>query len=134
MKLSAQMRYGLQAMIELAKGEKLFLYQIVKNRRMPAKYLSKLLTSLVSAGLVRSKKGKSGGYYLAKPPDQITAWDIYVILDGCPIDSSPSPRQSICADSEVRVELYQIMKKCMQSWSLARFVKVEEKKRKKAGK
>lgn len=45
-------------------------------------YLSKIFTRLKKAGIVRSSIGVNGGYELAKPPDQITFWDVVVAVEG----------------------------------------------------
>ncbi|AWP24511.1 Rrf2 family transcriptional regulator [Acidiferrobacter sp. SPIII_3] len=45
-------------------------------------YLAKVFTKLKKAGLVRSALGAKGGYELAKPPEQITFWDVAVAVEG----------------------------------------------------
>jgi len=50
--------------------------------RMPRKFLELILLELKNHGLLQSKKGKGGGYFLAKPPNTITAGQIVRIIDG----------------------------------------------------
>lgn len=45
-------------------------------------YLAKVFTKLKKAGLVRSALGAKGGYELARPPEQITFWDVAVAVEG----------------------------------------------------
>jgi len=49
---------------------------------MPRKFLELILLELKNHGLLQSKKGKGGGYFLAKPPNAITVGQIVRIVDG----------------------------------------------------
>ncbi len=55
---------------------------IAERQQMPAKYLEQILLALKNAGLLNSKMGAGGGYYLAKPASQITLGQIVRVLDG----------------------------------------------------
>ena len=48
---------------------------------MPERFLLQILRSLVTHGLLRSTRGVDGGYYLSRPPDQITLRDIVEAFD-----------------------------------------------------
>jgi DNA-binding IclR family transcriptional regulator len=63
-------RYRLLALMELARAypEARPAAEIAARRRIPAAYLSRLLTDLAHAGWVRSRRGPAGGVALAKPP------------------------------------------------------------------
>ena len=89
MRLSKRGEYGLRAMIHLANaskpGETLAMMQIKDistNENIPTKYLEQILLALKNAGLLQSKMGAGGGYYLAKPPAEITCGQIVRVLDG----------------------------------------------------
>jgi Rrf2 family protein len=89
MRLSKRGEYGLRAMIQLADGanpgEPLPLMQIKdisEKENIPIKYLEQILLALKNAGLLQSKMGFGGGYYLAKPASEITFGQIVRILDG----------------------------------------------------
>ncbi len=89
MRLSKRGEYGLRAMIILAgtpqPGASLPVVQIKEisvREKIPAKYLEQILLSLKNAGLLHSKMGVGGGYYLAKPPSEITLGQIFRVLDG----------------------------------------------------
>ena len=75
MRLSKRGEYGLRAMIMLAgtpkPGASLPVVQIrdiSEREKIPAKYLEQILLSLKNAGLLHSRMGVGGGYYLARPP------------------------------------------------------------------
>ena len=89
MRLSKRGEYGLRAMIILADtpqpGVSLPVVQIKEiseREQIPAKFLEQILLSLKNAGLLHSKMGVGGGYYLAKPPSEITLGQIFRVLDG----------------------------------------------------
>lgn len=85
MNFSKRSRYGLRALIDLAMYGKdgcIQLNEIAKRNQIPEKYLEQIFASLRKAGILKSVKGKLGGYQLAADPEQITAADIIVVLDG----------------------------------------------------
>jgi Rrf2 family protein len=55
---------------------------IALREQIPVKFLEQILLTLKNAGLLHSKMGVGGGYYLAKTPDQITLGQIVRTLDG----------------------------------------------------
>lgn len=86
MRLSKRGEYGLRAMIDLATwGEGNGVVQIkdiAERQNIPAKFLEQILLTLKNAGLLHSKMGIGGGYYLAKPAPDINLGQIVRILDG----------------------------------------------------
>jgi len=86
MKLSKRSEYGIRALIYLASrptGEGLVPIREVANvEQIPIKFLEQILLSLKNAGLVNSRMGSDGGYYLSKPADQIMLGQVIRILDG----------------------------------------------------
>lgn len=86
MRLSKRGEYGLRAMIDLATWKTdngvIQIREIAEGEHIPIKFLEQILLTLKNAGLLHSKLGASGGYYLAKPADQITLGSIVRILDG----------------------------------------------------
>jgi len=56
--------------------------EVSEIEKIPIKYLEQILLALKNAGLLQSRMGQGGGYYLAKPPDQIFLGQIVRILDG----------------------------------------------------
>lgn len=89
MRLSKRGEYGLRAMIMLAgtphPNAPLPLVQIKEiseREKISGKFLEQILLMLKNAGLLHSKMGVGGGYYLAKPPAEITLGQIFRVLDG----------------------------------------------------
>ena len=88
MRLSKRGEYGLRAMINLANAQKLSpgamvqIKDISAQEKIPTKYLEQILLALKNAGLLNSKMGIGGGYYLAKAPEQINLGQIIRVLDG----------------------------------------------------
>jgi Rrf2 family protein len=90
-------KYGLKAMVHLAGVEPGGLAQvadIAKANSISKKFLDHILTDLRRAGLVYSKKGKSGGYALSRPAHEIRVGAIVRALDG-PL--APIPCASVTA-------------------------------------
>jgi Rrf2 family protein len=78
-------KYGLKAMVHLAGLEPGALAQVqdvADSNAIPKKFLDQILSELRNAGLVFSKKGKGGGYALARPAHQINVGQIVRVLDG----------------------------------------------------
>lgn len=73
--LSRTAEYALRAMLALANngpGQVLAAERLAEMTGTPANYLGKTLYALVKAGLLRSARGRTGGFALALPPDQLT--------------------------------------------------------------
>ena len=78
-------KYGLKAMVFLAglpEGEIAQVSDIAKACNISKKFLDQILAELRNAHLVFSKKGKTGGYALAKPAGDIRVGHIVRVLDG----------------------------------------------------
>jgi len=86
MRLSKRGEYGLKAMIDLASNgpppRVIQIKEIAQREQIPVKFLEQILLTLKNAGLLHSKAGLGGGYYLAKPPGEITLGQIVRVLDG----------------------------------------------------
>lgn len=86
MKISAKVDYALQAVIEIAvatKKDTLISAEEISSRRdIPEKFLEGILTLLRKAGVVNSYRGPSGGFELAKKPEEVAVADIIRIIDG----------------------------------------------------
>ncbi|MCW2948734.1 MAG: transcriptional regulator, BadM/Rrf2 family [Actinoallomurus sp.] len=84
MRLSARVDYALRAAAELAVGGErpVTAVQLAQAQRIPPKFLENILSQLRRSGLVRSQRGPEGGYWLARPPDEISLADIIRAIDG----------------------------------------------------
>jgi Rrf2 family protein len=56
--------------------------EISQREQIPPKFLEQILLTLKNAGLLHSKMGVGGGYYLARPASEITLGQIFRVLDG----------------------------------------------------
>jgi len=79
MKISTQEEYGLRCALQLARvpeGNSITIGEIAEREGMTTAYVGKLLNLLRQGGLVRSERGRSGGYALARPADQIPVGEV----------------------------------------------------------
>ena len=84
MRLSARADYALRAAIELtaAGGDHVTAEQLAHAQHIPGKFLETILTHLRRSGLVRSQRGPDGGFWLARPANEISLADIIRAIDG----------------------------------------------------
>lgn len=83
--LSKKTKYALKAMINLAgqpADEPILIAELARLERIPRKFLEAILLSLKNAGLLQSKIGKGGGYFLAREPRNISIGSIIKVLEG----------------------------------------------------
>lgn len=84
MKISAQEEYGLRCLVQLAnlkEGESLTLPQLAKREGISTANAGKLMWLLNKAGFVNSTRGTKGGYFLARPAEEISLNEIIKVLD-----------------------------------------------------
>ncbi len=91
MLVSTKGRYALRVMVDIAQRKDegyLSLKDIAKRQDISMKYLEMIISLLSKAGLVVSRRGKDGGYNLAKPAEEYTAYEILSAAEGSliPID------------------------------------------------
>jgi len=93
--LSQKAKYALRALVELARAEEpqLTAGEIALRADAPRKFLEAILLELSRNRLVASRRGKFGGYTLARPPAEITFAEVIWVVDG-PLALAPcvSPR------------------------------------------
>lgn len=83
--LSQKTRYAARALQHLADrfGDgPVQLSEIVAAQNIPSKFLTVILSEMKRAGLVETLRGKEGGYWLARPPHEITYGDIVRLTRG----------------------------------------------------
>ncbi len=82
---SKKCEYGLQAVLYLAAHmdrDVISADEIATKLNIPKEFISKILQSLTESGIIASKKGKSGGFAIAKDPSRIRLIDIVAAIDG----------------------------------------------------
>jgi Rrf2 family protein len=83
--LSKRTQYCLRALYALARDYRsgpTLIARLAEEEAIPKKFLEQILLSLKAMGLVRSKKGKGGGYSLVQPPDRITIGWVIRMVEG----------------------------------------------------
>lgn len=83
--LNKKTQYAFQALMHLAEQKEagpVLIAEIAKKKKIPLKFLENILLELRNAGILESKKGKGGGYFLKVPPNKIKLADIIRRIDG----------------------------------------------------
>jgi Rrf2 family protein len=89
--LSQKARYALHALIVLAEHsdrDPIMIADVAQEARVPRKFLEQILLDLKKRGIVRSVRGRSGGYLLGRSPKNITFAEVIRTIDG-PLALSP---------------------------------------------
>ncbi len=98
--LSNRAKYGLKALIYLAQHPEVSVQsaEIAQAKNIPKKFLDAILLDIKNSGVLISKKGKGGGFQLAKPARRILIGQVIRTLDGslAPIDCAGGEEK--CAD------------------------------------
>ena len=85
MRLSLRGEYALRAVLVLGTNDpkKLVrIHQISRQQNIPQRFLEQILNDLRSSGLVESRRGPTGGYRLARPPERIALAEIIRHIEG----------------------------------------------------
>ncbi len=84
--ISQKCQYALRAMYELAlhypSDQVIVLSEIANAQDIPVRFLELIIAKLRKAGYVHSHRGQSGGYVIARRPDQITVGEIFRLMEG----------------------------------------------------
>ncbi len=117
--LSKKTKYGLKALTFIARridNKPVPIATIAKNENISQKFLESILLTLRKSGFLGSKKGKGGGYYLLKNPNEINMSAVMRILEG-PIAMVPCvslnfyekcddcPDENACAVHNLMIEV-----------------------------
>jgi Rrf2 family transcriptional regulator, cysteine metabolism repressor len=138
MKISTKGRYGLRALIDLAihgkSGLPVFLSDIAKRQEISDKYLEQIATQLQRGGLVRTIRGRKGGYLLSRPEGQIKLSEIITVLEGpfCLVDCVKEPgtcaKSGSCSTRDIWTELSDKIEEVLASYTLEDIVAMESAK------
>jgi len=110
MRVSAKADYAVRAAAELAaaeegpiKGERL-----ANAQDIPLQFLEHILLELKHSGIVRARRGAKGGYWLAKPADEVTVADIVRAVEGpiAHVQSTPPEAIEYSGNSEHLQEVW----------------------------
>jgi len=128
MKFSTKAEYGLRAVLYLAKHYPYLksITDISIEENISAKYLEQIFNVLRNSEIIVSQKGKSGGYTLAKKPNELTVGEIVETLEG-KIEAtkcqSANCQNSKCAAKQVWVKLSREIKKTLNNIKLNDLIK-----------
>ncbi|PXY23379.1 hypothetical protein BAY59_27260 [Prauserella coralliicola] len=96
MRVSARSDYAVRATLELARVTVPAKCPVIARRQdIPLRFLINILTDLRRAGLVCSRRGVDGGYWLARPPSDITLGDVLRAIDGPLTTIAGQPADSV---------------------------------------
>lgn len=101
--LSNKAKYAIKALLRLADdpdGEPMRIADLARMEQIPPKFLEFILLALKNNGILQSRKGKGGGYALARDPADISLGQIVRMFDG-PLAPVPCASQTAyvrCAD------------------------------------
>jgi Rrf2 family iron-sulfur cluster assembly transcriptional regulator len=97
MRITAIEEYGLRCLLTLARkgpGKQLTIPEIAELEGLSVPYATKLLSVLRKAGFVTSERGRTGGFTITRPLDQISLYEVLVALGGPLIDPAHCQRHS----------------------------------------
>jgi Rrf2 family protein len=85
-KLSVKVNYACRVLAQIARlhgtNELAHVETLAQVEAVPANYLAQILSELRDGGLITSRRGKQGGYALARQPEHITLLDIVKLVEG----------------------------------------------------
>ena len=138
MKVSTKGRYGLRAMMDLAAHQKddvpVFLADIARRQAISEKYLEQIFAALRASGLVRTVRGRKGGFLLNKLPAEITAAAILAVLEGpcilvdCVSKPMTCEKSETCAARDIWRLLGRGMDEFLSGFTLEKLVVMQEAK------
>ncbi|MFA9375196.1 MAG: Rrf2 family transcriptional regulator [Lachnotalea sp.] len=138
MKISTKGRYALRLMLDLAVYEEdgyVKIKDIAKRQDLSDKYLEQIITILSRAGYVKSIRGASGGYKLAKLPAEYTAGMILRLTEGSlsPVacideEASECDRYDNCATLELWKRLNDAINNVVDNVTLADLLEIQTQK------
>ncbi|GGE07679.1 RrF2 family transcriptional regulator [Psychroflexus salis] len=83
--LSKKTKYAINALVYLAKKKDktpTLISEIAEKQNIPQKFLEAILLNLKRDGVLASKRGKGGGYYLLKKPEDVNLAEVMRLFDG----------------------------------------------------
>jgi len=136
MKISTKGKYGLKAVVDIAmfaEDEKCVSIKAIAERQgLSENYLEQIIGSLRKAGVVQSKRGANGGYFITKPSCELTVGEVLRVLEGpltpsdCIVSRTDSCGRSdcnICHTKDVWQILYDKINEVVDSISIEDLIK-----------
>jgi Rrf2 family protein len=97
MRVSAKADYAVRAAAELAAGEEGQIKgeRLASAQDIPLQFLEHILLELKHHGIVRARRGAKGGYWLARPADEVTVADVVRAVEGPIADVQSTPPEAV---------------------------------------
>lgn len=138
MKISKKGRYAVRLMLDLSlnnSGDNVSLKDVSARQNIPLKTLEQVSAVLCKAGLVKSARGKSGGYTLTRAPKDITVYDILAVTDNlspsktCLLEGCDScNKREICAVADMWDDYFTLTRDYFSSKTLEDLVLLQIRK------
>jgi Rrf2 family protein len=143
--LSKKCKYAIHALVYLAERYQqgpVHIQDIADEQRIPKKFLEAILLELRNAQILHSKKGKGGGYYMYKKPEDVNLVEIIRIMDGaiallpCVSLNYYEPceeciNEHLCGIRDAFIGVRDESLRVLSEHTLARIVKLKKEKEKK---
>lgn len=131
MRISKKSQYGLRALFRLAEKPGFYpMREIAEKEGISPDYLEKIFFNLEKGGIIKSKRGATGGYSLAKPSEKISLKDVLEILENnfnlVECVGERCDREEFCPTASVWKMLDESLKKKMNSINLKDLIKKYE--------
>jgi Rrf2 family protein len=132
MKFSVKGEYGIRAIVDIALYEEAgprAVNQIANRQGIPMRFLEQVMNSLRKGGLVESFRGASGGYRLARQPEEITLADVVQAVEGpitlmdCVAEGGACDRTTECVIREVFCDVQRSVIDTLAAVTLADIIK-----------
>lgn len=132
MKISTKGRYALRVMVDIAindNGNYITLKDIAKRQEISNKYLEQIISLLNKAGFLKTARGYTGGYRLAKKPEEYLVGDILRVAEGkltlveCVVEDGKCERQEKCKTYSFWRGLDEVITDYIDSKTLADLIK-----------
>jgi Rrf2 family protein len=148
MKVSKRGEYALRALIDLGMAhgsgrELLQVREIAAYENIPIKFLEQIFMQLKQAGLVKTRRGKKGGYALAKPADAVAIGQVVRLIDGplAPIgcvsqtayEKCSCPDEAHCGLRLIMLDVRNAIAGILDSFTLSQIIEVSVRKMKRDG-
>lgn len=135
LKISKKGDYGLLLLTALTgegRGRAVSLSKLAREKKMPYKYLSQIAPLLVGAGILDSREGSGGGYFLKREAKRISVWEVLELLEG-PLAPVACMRQGCrcendCGQREMLTQMAEGLKEQMRKMTIADLAKKGGKK------
>jgi Rrf2 family protein len=130
--LSRAFDYALRSLTHLARAPRAELRlarQLADELALPPAFLGKLLQPLVQAGLLESHRGRSGGFRLARAPEEVRLVEVLEVLDErgftprCVLGGGPCDDAEPCPVHELWAPGLARIRAALESWTLADLVR-----------